>query len=137
MAGQPTKLIPEIMDKIIQGISVCAPISTACDAAGLSDETLRLWRHEYEEALTRTGDLSERDLCLIEFFGRIKKAFAEAEIAELREIQRNPKGFFNRAWLLERTRQDKYALRGKLEIEAKDPVKITIETVDKRERKEK
>lgn len=49
MAGRPTKYIPETVDKILEAVKLGAPLTHACNYAGVSFETFNEWRKRYSE----------------------------------------------------------------------------------------
>jgi hypothetical protein len=93
---------------------------------------------EAKEAIEKPeSERSEREVSLIEFLKATKKAHKEAEVKLLSQLQ-SPliRDWQRLAWILERTRNERYGQRQGLDLKANEPVKITIETVDKREKKE-
>ena len=139
MAGQPTKLTDELITEIEQYILKGNYIEVSCQAVGIDRASYYEYLNLAEEARGKAGrgeGLSETEQRLITFSNTVKKAHAQAETGMTEELKTNPQ-WQRYAWLLERTRNERYGQRQGLEVSAKDPVKITIETVDKREKREK
>ncbi len=67
--GAPTKLTPERQAKILEYIRQGNYIHTACQAAGITDQTFRNWRQRAEDGEQPYSD----------FFEAVKRAEAEAE----------------------------------------------------------
>jgi len=137
--GQPTKLTKELTDKIVGYIRQGNYIEVACQACGIDPRSYYTYLQNAEgarERVERGEGLSESESLLIEFSQAIKKAHSEAEIELTSELRSKPRDWQNLAWILERTRNERYGQRQGLDLKANEPVKITIETVDKREKKE-
>lgn len=54
MAGRNTKYTPQTVEKLITALSVGMTDQDACIVAGISDETLRLWRRKHLDFLERS-----------------------------------------------------------------------------------
>ena len=93
-AGRPTKLNPDVRDKIIQGIRLGATYELACSYAGISYQTFLNWREK--AAKEKAGEF-------VELFEAITRAEGEAAIKWLALIEKhatdNPQWA---AWKLER-----------------------------------
>ena len=134
--GQPTKLTDELIAEIESYILKGNYIEVSCQAVGITRESYYTYLQLAEELRAReVSTLSEAENRLITFSDTVKKAHAQAELGMAEELKTSPQ-WQRYAWLLERTRNERYGQRQGLEVSAKDPVKITIETVDKREKRE-
>ena len=122
--GRPTKFRAEYKEKILQGIRLGLEPSRACVLAGLTFETLNLWR-----AKALNDKLPE----YITFFEEIEKAKVEHEAIHLRNIHEAASGgtWTASAWTLERMFPDKYSLKTRTEITGKDggPVQQEIKVI--------
>jgi hypothetical protein len=129
--GQPTKLTDTLQDKIVSLIAAGNYIETACQACGIDDLLYYQYTRNAKEALEKPeAERTEHELRLIEFYKATKKAHSEAEAKLLSELQSpTVKDWQRLAWVLERTRQDKYALKAKLDISNKEPIRVIFETV--------
>ena len=76
------KLTPEVQETICHWISKGNYISRACQAAGISDETLRTWVRKDREG----------DEFYLEFLEALKKAEAQASVERIARIQDAAKG---------------------------------------------
>lgn len=71
MAGRKSKYTPEVVDKLIQAISLGATDGDACAYAGISQQTFYLWQTQKEK---------------IEFLDRVTRARAAGHVADLQVI---------------------------------------------------
>lgn len=109
----PRKLTPELMEVIIEDVSCGLSPERAFAHVGLSSTVWPYWREKAEK-----GDEEA-----IGFVSAIESATAGFELANLKAIKAaGAKYWAANAWLLERTKQDVYALQtklsGKVELEA-------------------
>lgn len=113
MAGRPTKLTPEVTEAIVDSIKEGAYLETATEAAGIGLSTMYLW-------LDRGADGEEPYAAFLE---AVTRARAEAEIDLLRAVRKGDAkgtGFGEAkaaAFLLERTRPNRYAQRVNVKVE--------------------
>lgn len=99
--GRPSKLTPEVEARIVRFIRRGLYAEIAAEAAGIAPRTLRTWR-----ALSEANPNGAHAL----FFAALKKAEAEAEGSLVGVIRRAARDRWQAAaWLLERTRPDRYA----------------------------
>ena len=130
--GAPSKLPPELTQQICDTISQGNYIEVACQAVGIDDATYYRYVALAKEALEKPPeDRTESEESYIAFYDAVKKAHAVAEL-DLNAKIINPlyaKDWQRFAWILERTRQDRYALRSKLDLSSKEPIKIIFESV--------
>lgn len=113
MAGAPTKLTDELTEEIVALIGDGAYIETAAEAVGICRATLYNWLDWGSEGREPYAA----------FLDALTRARARAEIDLLRRVQDGDSkgtGFGKAkaaAFLLERTRPDKYAQRVNLKVE--------------------
>ena len=105
-----TKFTKDAVDKIIEHISDGAYIETACKAAGIHRTTFRTWMNK------GIADIEEgnKDTEHAKLVARFDHAYAQCEVdllLEIREAHKTKRNWQNLAWILERTRQDKYGQR--------------------------
>ncbi len=110
MSGRPTKLTPEVRDRIVQAIKAGNYMETAAAYAGISKDTLYTW--------LRRG-ASEADGAYAEFAAAVDQALASAETRDVALIgQAAEKEWQAAAWRLERKFPDRWGRRYKHEVEA-------------------
>jgi hypothetical protein len=113
MAGRPSKLTEETAEKIVSLLAEGAYVETAAEAAGIGVSTLYLW-------LDRGANGEEPYAAFLE---SVVRARAEAEIDLMRSVRRGDAkgtGFGEAkaaAFLLERTRPNKFAQRVNVKVE--------------------
>ena len=128
--GRPTKFTEEIKAKIIYGVSKGAPTTLACDAAGVCDRTLYLWRQKM-----RKGEEE-----YIDFFQKLKEARGKAALVWLDKIDNaiDNGQWQASAWKLERRHHKHYGrnidvmdlarkinrLEKKLKLQKQNPIQI-------------
>ena len=126
--GAPSKLTPEIMNRIISVIEAGNYIEVACQSVGINIDTYYHWLERAREDIEE--GLSETESSYITFSEAVKKAHAAAELALLSKVRDpNCKDWQRYSWILERTRQDRYAIRNKVDLSSKEPLKIVFESV--------
>jgi hypothetical protein len=74
--GRPSKLTPETLEALEQGIQAQLPYKLACEAAGIGYSTYREWMVAAEKIREGTYEGSLKTE-LLEFSDRMKKAEAE------------------------------------------------------------
>lgn len=123
-SGRPSKFTEQTKTKILEGIRLGLEPSRACVLAGLTFETLNLWR---------TKAIEDKLPAYIEFFEDIEKAKVEHERIHLLNISEAAKAgtWTASAWTLERMFPDKYSLKTRTEITGKDggPVQQEIKVI--------
>ena len=121
-AGRPSKLTPELTEKIVSLLAEGNYVETVCNYVGLSKETFYRW--------LKTNP---------EFSNAIKQALAKAEVEALRKLKKTPDkhAWANIAWFLERRFPDKWGKKDHLNLSGDVGVKITIVKAKKREKKER
>ena len=126
--GAPSKLSPETLQQIVSAIEDGNYIEVACQAAGIHVDSYYHWLERAAEDME--AGIPESESAYIAFSEAVKKAHAQAEIELSRKISKSrDRGWQRYAWILERTRQDRYALRSKLDVSSKEPLKIVFESV--------
>lgn len=124
MAGRPTDLTPERRDKIVQVIRTGSYQQIAAAAAGISTTTFYRW-------MERGADPNETDPRYAEFRDAVETAKAEAEAALVATIRAAaPTNWQAAAWILERTRPDRYTRRVEHAGPGGGPVKIETTTIE-------
>lgn len=118
--GRPTKLTPDIQEKILTVIKLGAYRAAACDFAGITAETLRNW--------IRRGE-NEGVGPYWEFAAAIKQAEASACLKALGTIRNAMEQEWQAAaWFLERKRPKEWAKRERHELTGKDggPIRTQV-----------
>jgi hypothetical protein len=100
-AGRPTKLTPEIAEKIFANLRLGAPRATACLAEGVTVRTFYRWLKVAENE-NIGNPLYE------EFSHNVNVAEAKFELECLENLRTCDGNFARWAWLLERRRQATY-----------------------------
>lgn len=113
--ARPTKLTPEVRDKIVKAISAGAYATVAAKAAGIGESTYFRW---LEEA-TKENAKPE----LVEFRESVKEAEAQAEIANIALIRTAAQAgtWQAAAWYLERKHAERWGRTTKLQAELSGP----------------
>ncbi len=83
MASRPSKLTPEIEQKILAFVRVGAAMEVACKAAGVNDKTVRRWREQ--------GRAGKQPFA--SFLEKLESAEAEAECQALLMLHQAGRGF--------------------------------------------
>ncbi len=93
--GRRKKLTPELIDKLVEAISIGCTDKHACEYVGIAVSTFYAWKE---------NGRNEKEPIYIEFLEAIQKANARNVIANLAVIQRaaKEKQWQAAAWLLER-----------------------------------
>lgn len=121
-SGAPTKCTGENITIVCDMIADGNYIETACTAAGISQDTFYHWRNLAKRDAEQgknpgiSGAPDESPFML--FSESVKRAFAIAEAGMIREMRynRNGKDFQPLAWILERTRNDRYGQRQQVDV---------------------
>ena len=153
-AGRPTKLTPEVADRIVEAVSLGLSYKDAARAGGITEQTLIEWRRQgAEEEGTAFSELFERIDRAAQATGtayldaikrsiteestitktRIKRSEDGAEMVEEVVKETRPPGIKGAMWWLERRFPDPFARRiahgGKVGIETPPKRKVTIKLV--------
>lgn len=102
--GQPTKLTPDLLEKVKRGFTLGMTARRVCDLLRIGESTFFLWvslGKEEAEAGKRNGHY-------LEFLETVRQAQAEFDDKHLEHIGSDP-DWRARAWLLERVRPDQFA----------------------------
>ena len=105
-----TKCTEELTDAICNNLSVGMYLGEACKAEGLSPATMMSWKQK-ADADEANGD---KDSPYIAFRDAVEMAHAQAErdlMTEIRHAHTNQTNFANLAWILERTRNNRFGQR--------------------------
>lgn len=78
-------MTPELRRTLIGAISIGTPLKTALQFVGLSDEVIYTWRNR-AEAAKKVAHPTKETQDIVEFFGEIDRALAEATIRAQRGI---------------------------------------------------
>lgn len=117
--GRPTKLTPEVQDRIIQALKAGNYVETAVEYAGIGKTTFYRWMEQ--------GAKASRGIYR-EFRDAVMRARAEAEARNVAIIQQAaPDDWRAAAWWLERAFPDRWGARQKLEHSGPDGAPIAAE----------
>ena len=104
--GQPTKLTPKLQKQIAADLAKGLPMVAVCEAAGITDVTLRNWR---KWGLAGKAPYAE-------FFLVLTRARARGKLVLSRKILSDGQGSRGAAWMLERTAKE-FAPRVNIKVE--------------------
>lgn len=91
--GRPTKLTPELTEKICESIRAGVYMETAAAIAGIVKSTLYGWLRRAERArIKKDGTPYAKDLPYVEFSNALQKAAADAIARDLAVIDRAAQG---------------------------------------------
>ena len=125
---RPTKLTPELQEKICGIILKGNYISTACQACGIGESTYYRWIEEGEKA--ESGEVRE-------FWEAVKKVEAEAEQKLLDRIElASIDSWQAAAWMLERKEPGKWGRKDRLSFKDEKGKPSRLEIVIVRSRKD-
>ncbi len=114
--GRPSKLTPELRERICEYIRAGNYLSTACEACGISRQTYLNWMERGEKA--RGGEF-------LDFFDAVKKAEKEAEIRNVAIINKAAgKNWQAAAWWLERRHPEKYGKKDTLKAQLEGRIDV-------------
>lgn len=107
--ARPTKLTPDVQEKITQALRMGATYDLACKYAGISYQTFRNWITRAENELQRVSDnarasVTKAEHPYVELFDAVQKAEGDAAIGWLAKIEKaaNDGNWQAAAWKLER-----------------------------------
>lgn len=86
--GRPSKLTPEVQDRILTALRAGNFFSVACELAGISETAGREWLARGNGTTKRRGGAPE----FAAFAEAVKKAESEAEVASVLRIRKAAKG---------------------------------------------
>ena len=114
--GRPSKFTPEIQDRICELITEGAFKVGAAKGVGIAYKTMRAW------------ELENQDFC-----AAIKKAEEAREHVLLAMIKlAGAEDWKALAWILERTRPDKYSLHNRVELKGDLTQTITVDLAERK-----
>ncbi len=115
--GRPTKLTPELKDKIVSYIRVGNYIETAVQACGIAKRTFYHWLDRANKEIQRLEDnpkarLRQSEEIYVDFLNAIEKAQAEAEAKDVMLLAQFAKTDSNVVrWRLERKHPQRWGNR--------------------------
>ncbi|HHV62104.1 MAG TPA: hypothetical protein GXX51_05640 [Firmicutes bacterium] len=112
--GRPTRLTPEMADKIANLISTGNYDVVVCGLVGIHPSTYYNWLSKGEKA--KSGIYRE-------FFDKVKKAEAAREAKWVKDIEGDP-SWQSKAWLLERRYPDRWGRR-EVNVNMNQDVRVT------------
>jgi hypothetical protein len=130
--ARPTKLTPEVEERLVHAISEGATYKDACACAGISFQTFLNWKKRAQRAVEqvgeRDGEPEETADQFVEFFDHVKRAKGEAAVGWLAMIGKAARRDWKAAaWMLERRYPESYD-RNRLRPERLDEAAPTPET---------
>lgn len=135
-AGRLSALTPNLQDRIVELIRLGNYASDASGACGISKATFFGWlargRDERErQRLLPDSEPLTTEVKFLEFLDAVEKARDEATVRNVSIIQRagHDGTWQAAAWWLERTRQDTYGRKERLEVTGQDGegIKVTVD----------
>lgn len=105
----PGKLTEETLKRIENSVAIGMYIDDACHVAGVSEQTFNKWIKLAEESLAR-GEDSISNIYL-QAMERLKTCHALATQNLMEQIAKGVHNWQARAWILERTRNQKFGQR--------------------------
>ena len=120
--GRPTKLTPEIIEKVKAHLPICFYIETLVDSLGIEKKTYYNWYNRGEAEARRMeeeGEVEPRpdEALYLQFFAAVKKAIADGAIAATALINRAAQESWQAAaWLLERRFPELWGRKDRKEI---------------------
>ena len=120
--GRPTKLTPELREKICSTLADGNYVATTCDYVGITEHTFYEWMHRGERNAP-----SDQAAGYPEFYQAVKKARSTSEIVSLARIRRaGADGQWQAdAWFLERSNPKRWGRRN-LELTGADGGELVI-----------
>ena len=119
--GRPSKLTPDVEAKVCQAIRAGNYIETAAAYAGVSKDTLYAWLKR--GASVRSGPYRH-------FSDAVSAALATAEVSAVAAVAKGAgKDWRAAAWMLERTRPERFGPRQRLDIggaEGAPPIGVQV-----------
>ena len=119
--GRPTKLTPELQEKIVTHIKNGNYIDDSCMAVGISDECYYNWLRLAEAYDNGNGDRIEEHSVYSDFSAAVKRAQAEAITAIVAEVRDHvPKEWAAGITILERRFPAKWGRKEAIAIDVRD-----------------
>lgn len=129
--SRPTKLTPEIQEKICNAIRAGNYIETAAAYSGVAKSTVFDWMRRGAREKERVGKntrarIRKKEVPYVEFSDAVEKALADAEVIDVDIIRRAAKENWQAAaWRLERKFPDRWGRREKVEADVSHSGKVT------------
>lgn len=108
LPDRPKALTEEVQKVILDAMALGLHFSPACDLAGICPDGVKYWMKLVEDG-------AEHAQVYADFFGRIKKAVAFAEVESLQTLKSQAPGWQAQAWFLERRFPKRWGKRDKVE----------------------
>ena len=118
--ARPTKLTPEVSDRVLQAIRAGNFQSTAARFAGIDPGAFHRWM--------RRGEREPRGI-YGDFHDRVERALAEAEVRDIAMIERASQSHWQAAaWRLERMHPERWGRKERVEHTGQggDPISVTM-----------
>lgn len=115
MAGQPSKLTPELQKEIVTLLTGGNFVETVCDYVGIHRDTFYEWMRRGE----RGWQIDLEPVDYVQFSDAVKKAMSQVEITTVATLRSGPLNWQAKAWWLERRHPDKWGNRQKVEHSGK------------------
>jgi len=125
--GRPSKLTPQLQEKICDYIAKGNYLNTACQATGITDSTLFNWLKRAEEEAKNGGGM------YFDLMVAIKKAEAQAEAAlasMIKETALQKKDWLSAMTFLERRHPDRWGRRDRTRVDINETKTIQITHVE-------
>lgn len=126
--GRPTKLTEARHRKIVADIRAGNFAQIAAVASGITEQTYYNWLSWGQRDLA-SEDVDKHSSIYAEFFESVKAAEAEAEVKQVRELQRDEK-WQRRAWWLERRFPKRWGQKQALEVSGPEGKPIEVDAKD-------
>ncbi len=137
-AGRKSRLCIELQEKMVEGFRLGLYAETVCDLVGLTFQTFTEWMHHGEQEIAD----GYPDGPYAQFATAIKMSRGESTRELHQTLKKRKLNWQACAWLLERTQQNRYALRQRHEFSGPDggPIrmrhdlsKLSVEELEKLE----
>lgn len=121
--GRPSKLTPEVRERLLDAIRSGVTYEVACSHAGIAYSTLRNWVTAAEQG---AGDPIK-----LELLDALKKAEADAEVTCIARIREAATGgqWQAAAWLLERRHPERWARRDRVDQQHTGGIEVVVKHV--------
>ena len=108
----PSKITDELIDQICEHIRDGNYVETSCLACGIAKRTFYNWAKRGEQE-SNEG----QETIYARFYERLHEAYSLAEVDLIRRINRKDEKNWQRlAWILERSRQQRFGQRQQVEV---------------------
>ena len=107
--GRPSKLTPELKERLLKAIRLGSTFETACQSTGISYRAFRLWMNKGENA--SSGEY-------FHFFQEVTRAIADAEMLLLSRIHAASQSDWRAAsWVMERRWPERWSNTQRIEVQ--------------------